>query len=621
MSGTRILVVEDEGIIARDIQSQLWDLGYEPVDIAVTGEEAVELAQELRPQLVLMDINLLGEMDGIQAATEIRRRLAIPAVFLTAYATREIVERAKTAQPLGYIIKPFDSQSLRTTIEIALHTDKMERELRLHSAAMDAAVDAIVITGLDGVIQWVNAAFMKLTGYRGADALGRNHRELLRSSPRAPVTVEEVLQTLCDQYAWIGEMTEYRQDGTAYSEEESITCLTDPDGVPTHYICVKRDLTEKILLQQQLLQAQKMEVLGRLAGGVAHDFNNLLTVINGTCDLALRALTVEDQCRADFLEIRGAGDRAAKLTQQLLAFSRKQIVAPVLVSLGQRIREGVGTLRRLVGEDIELLVTSESIGTDTVLIDPGQFDQVLLNLVVNARDAMPEGGTLRVETRVADVLPRRSVVMEVTDSGSGIPAEIREQIFEPFFTTKAVGKGTGLGLATVFGIITQAGGRIEVDSEPGHGATFRVFLPCVGEAVETRKAATTAPVGTESILLVEDEAVVRRLTARLLRGAGYEVHEVGSPAQALALLPEGEVHVDLVLSDLVMPGMSGKDLEARVAPQHPELRFVFMSGYIDEDRVGPVEENIHFLGKPFTDEALRSVIRAALDAATPPVRA
>ena len=628
MTGIEILIVEDELIIARDIERQLLSLGHRPVGVATSGDEAISMAAALQPQLVLMDIHLSGEMDGIEAALAIKARTLTPIIFLTAYTTADVIDRAKLAEPAGYLIKPFEPVALRTTIEIAMHNHGLASQVQLQSAALNAAANAIVITDRNGAIQWVNPAFSRLSGYSASDAIGKNPRDLLRSGVHPREFYQDMWQTLLSGKVWEGELTNRRKDGVQYVEGQTITPVKNGAGEITHFIAIKRDLTDRRRLRAQFLQAQKMEVVGRLAGGVAHDFNNLLTVINGTADLALMDLPDDHALRREFAHIKDAGDQAARLTRQLLSFSRKQVVNPAVVKLSDNISHMAGLLRRLIGEDIELKVISPP-ELDPVLIDPGQFEQVLLNLAVNARDAMPQGGVLTIKTSNVTVddafaaahapaVAGPHVMVSVTDTGVGMTAEVRRQMFDPFFTTKELGRGTGLGLATVDGIVKQAGGCIEVDSEPGKGASFWVFLPTVVRvAADVAPAAVPQPArGTETILVVEDEDGLRQVVTRMLKGAGFTVLPANGGRQALALLESHRDQVHLVFTDVVMPDMSGVDLATAIAATHPRIKVLFASGYTDDATMGQVAlaRGRNFIAKPYTVAGLREKIRAVLDA-------
>ncbi len=381
--------------------------------------------------------------------------------------------------------------------------------------------------------------------------------------------------------------------------------------------------------QDQFRQAQKMEAVGRLAGGVAHDFNNLLTAITGYSDLLMRSLPEGDRRRSDLEQIKHAADRAARLTRQLLAFSRRQVLQPRVLDLNIVITDVEKMLRRVIGEDIDLLVIPGS-GLGRVKADPGQLDQVILNLAVNARDAMPQGGKLTIETADVELdgahgqqhvaaQPGPYVMLAVSDTGCGMDAETRSHLFEPFFTTKEVGKGTGLGLATVYGIVTQSGGTVSVYSEPGRGTTFKLYLPCVEEAVEWPvPAASPVPLveGSETILVVEDEEAVRSLARMVLERKGYTVLEACHGVEALRISERHQGPIALMLTDLIMPELGGRELAGRLAAVRPDTKILYMSGYTDNGIVhqGVLDARTAFLSKPFTPDALARKVREVLDA-------
>jgi len=392
----------------------------------------------------------------------------------------------------------------------------------------------------------------------------------------------------------------------------------------------RRAYDELAQTQGQLEQAQKMDAIGRLAGGVAHDFNNLLTVILGRTDILLTQIKAEDPLRRGIALIQRTAGRAAELTKQLLAFSRKQVLEAVVLDLGVVTTDMKEMLARLIGEDIAL-VTNLAATLGHVKADRGQIEQVVMNLAINARDAMPQGGQLVVETANADLddeyvrrnvgsRPGPHVMLAVSDSGVGIPRELQRHIFEPFFTTKEQGKGTGLGLATVYGIVKQSGGYIEVDSEPGRGTTFRIYLPRVDSAspAAERSPRAAAPTGgTETILLVEDEDGVRELARDILRSSGYTVLEGRNGAEGLLLGERHQGALDLLLTDVVMPRMSGRELAERMVSLRPELSVLYMSGYTDDAviRHGVLGSDTAFLQKPFTPAALVQRVRETLDQA------
>ncbi|MCX6543383.1 MAG: PAS domain S-box protein [Acidobacteria bacterium] len=504
---------------------------------------------------------------------------------------------------------------------------RAEAELRLQSAALNAAANAIVITDRDGAIRWINPAFTALTGYGADEALGRNPRDLVKSGVHDRAFYTRLWETILCGQVWCGEMTNRRKDGSQYVEKQSITPVKDVSGQITHFVAIKRDLTDEKQLQAQFLQAQKMETVGRLAGGIAHDFNNLLTVINGTADLASADLAKDHPLRADLQDIHEAGERAAALTRQLLAFSRKQIMNPIVLDLRSVMADMRSMLQRLIGEHIKLVVKSAT-GVGFVKADPGQIQQVVLNLAVNARDAMPDGGTLTIDTRDVEIdasngavypllRPGPHVMVTVSDTGAGMDAATRAHIFEPFFTTKPSGKGTGIGLATVYGIIKQSGGSVDVESEPGNGTTFTIYLPRVDNRISLEEpvSARALVTGTETILIVEDEEALAGVARRMLQSAGYQVLIAGNGEEALRVLAQCDGSVHLVLTDVVMPGISGPDLVARILVTHPKMKVLYTSGYTDDAilRHGVLDRVAHFVGKPYSVEELPRKVREVLD--------
>ncbi len=505
---------------------------------------------------------------------------------------------------------------------------RAEKSLRLQSAALSAAADAIVITDRACVIEWVNPAFTQLTGYTAEEALGKSFRDLVKSGKQAPAFYKHLWETILAGRTWHGEMINRRKDGRLYTEDQAVTPIRGASGRITHFVAIKRDMTEHLQLEAQFRQAHKMEGVGQLASGIAHDFNNLLTVINGMSELVLAQVDQDSPVHADVQEIVHAGERAAALTRQLLAFSRQQSLEPRVLSLNMVVAGMEDLLRRLLGEDVDLVVVlAPDVGR--VKADPGQLEQVMTNLAVNARDAMPQGGQLTIETQNdtldEDYARQHTVVvpagayilLTMTDSGVGMDETTLAHLFEPFFTTKGPGKGTGLGLSTVYGIVKQSGGFVWIESEVGQGTSVKIYLPRVTEAadIDLPKPTVMSTSGTETILLVEDNAGLRKLTTRVLEPAGYTVLAAATGEEALRLLEQHDERVHLLLSDVVMPGMSGRHLAERLAGARPGMRVLYMSGYTSDTvvRHGVLEAQMAFLNKPFTGPALLRKVREVLD--------
>lgn len=765
MTVVNVLIVEDEMLVARDLEYQLQALGFGVAGIAASGDEALALTQQARPDIVLMDIRLHGGMDGIAAADQIRKRFHLPVIYLTAHADDSTVQRARATEPFGYLIKPFEERELKITIDMALYKHQAERRLRAserrYATTLGSIGDAVIATDQRGRITFMNAVAEELTGYRLSEATTRpladvfrtiqegdgqprptpqglnrgagcnghlvNHALLINREGRgipiedcaAPIQDEEgessgivlvfrdvtekrqvqralelsearfkafmenspIIALMKDEQghyvyvnrAWQQQFPEPMADwagktdfdmwpeATARlfraSDEEALASAhtvetretgATPAGELTHWISYKfpvRDLSGQRLLgglvvdvtrqkklEEQLFQAQKMESIGRLAGGVAHDFNNMLTAINGNCSLLLRAMAPDHPWYEILRDVLRAGERAADLTRQLLAFSRKQMLQPRLLDLNQIVTGLEKMLARAVGDDIELRCQLES-ELGPVRADPGQLEHVLLNLVLNARDAMPDGGSITIATaevvltdadrlRHSELLPGHYRALTVRDTGRGMEDRIREQVFEPFFTTKEFGTGTGMGLATVYGIVKQTGGHIVVDSAIGTGTTFTVYLPAASPEVVQHPVTPTGldlARGTETILVVEDEEGVRGMIRRVLGLCGYVVLEAGHGAEALEASEHFSGRIELLISDVVMPHMSGPDLASQLRQRRPGLRVLYISGYpeLPTESQSALGRNESYLQKPFTPSALADKVREVLS--KPPV--
>ena len=495
------------------------------------------------------------------------------------------------------------------------------------ATAIEQAAEAVMIADTQGTLQYVNPAFEKVTGYSREEAIGRNPR-FLKSGKHDTEFYQRLWAVLTRGEVWRGHFVNKRKDGTLYEEEATISPVRDAAGRIIHYVAVKRDVTREAQLEAQLLQAQKMEAIGRLAGGVAHDFNNILAVILMQTEFLLMSVDLSEGVRDGVQQVRTAAERAANLTRQLLLFSRRQVMQARDLDLNEVVTNLAKMLQRIIGEDVRLELHLHPTPLMTHA-DAGMLDQVLMNLAVNARDAMPKGGRLIIETTarefspeeaaaLPDVKPGHYVGLRVSDTGCGIPPEILPRIFEPFFTTKEQGKGTGLGLATVFGIVKQHGGSIQVASELGRGTTFEVYIPALpsGSTQATAAESRTPPRGgTETILLVEDEPDVRQVTRVILEVHGYRVLEASDGHQALELWQQHRETIQLLFTDMVMPeGMSGRELSQRLRADRPQLKVLYTSGYSAELAGQELPPGASFLQKPCSAELLLETVRRCLDA-------
>ncbi|MBX3178415.1 MAG: MEDS domain-containing protein [Candidatus Hydrogenedentes bacterium] len=507
-----------------------------------------------------------------------------------------------------------------------------ERE-ELVQLLLDSTAEAIYGIDLHGNCMLANPTCARLLGYADPEQLnGRNmhtlihhHRPDGRPYPEEECPIVKAMHSR--QGIHVKDEVFWRADGSKFDAEYCSYPMwrgTELIGAVVTFI----DITHEKKLEEQLRQAQRMDAIGQLAGGVAHDFNNLLTIITGYSELLLQSTPTDDPNWELLEEIRKAGYRSASLTRQLLAFSRKQVLAPEVLDLNDVVRDTEKMLRRVIGEDIHLAtVLHPELGR--VKADPGQLEQVLLNLAVNARDAMPQGGKLTIETNNvilgedyarshADVQPGRYVMLALSDTGIGMTEEVKRRLFEPFFTTKEAGRGTGLGLAVVHGIVKQSEGSIEVYSEPGVGTSFKIYLPRVDQAAPTGKSwagLSSAPRGTETLLLVEDEDAVRALTRFTLQQCGYTVLEASHGEEAIRVAKNHREKIHLLVTDVVMPGMGGRILAERLLSLHPEMKVLYLSGYTDDAvvRHGILHEEVNFLQKPFSPSALAHRVREVLE--------
>ena len=527
----------------------------------------------------------------------------------------------RLAEPaVGAIVVNFRDVSERRQAEAALR----ESEER-YRTLVEGVRDVIFALSPEGTITSLNPAFETITGWRRDEWVGRPFEQLVHPED-LPLALELLGRVVRGE---LRPVSQFRV-GTAKGDYRMVEFAATPQLLERRLIGILgigRDVTERVQLEQQLRQAQKMEAVGRLAGGIAHDFNNILTAITGYADLLLEDLSPADPRRQDADEVRKAAERAAGLTRQLLAFSRQQVLQPSVIDVNSLVGDLQKMLGRLLGEDVDLGTRLDPTA-GRVKADPGQLEQVLMNLAVNARDAMPHGGKLTLETAnaqlddtyAADHYPARPgpyVRIAVTDTGTGMTEETQAHMFEPFFTTKEKGKGTGLGLATVYGIVKQSGGFIWVYSEVGHGSTFKIYLPRLDDASErpAQTPAARAPHGTETVLLAEDEPPVRAVARQVLERHGYTVLEAPSAESALDIATRYSGTIHLLLTDVIMPGMNGRELAARLAHLRPDARVIFMSGYTDDAvvRHGVLVPGATYVQKPFTPDAIARKVREVLD--------
>ena len=491
---------------------------------------------------------------------------------------------------------------------------ELDESQALHQVVIESSYDALAVLDLDGTIRLASRSIENTLGYTQQELVGRGFLELLHPDDQqaAQAVMEAALRGAEPS---VNRSRTLAKDGSIRLWDGTIAPGRGKDGEPSFLVANAHDVTAQVQLEDQLCHAQKMEAVGRLAGGVAHDFNNLLTAIYGYAELALQKVETRDDSSAEIGEVVAAAEKAASLTGQLLAFSRRQVMKTETFDLCDVVANMDKLLRRLIGEDIELTTVWPDEPT-LIHADPAQIEQVIANLAVNARDAMPDGGCLSIE--VAQAADERQARLIVRDNGTGMDATTAAQIFEPFFTTKGVGEGTGLGLSMVHGIISQSDGQIAVESEPGQGTTFTITLPLADSVGALPESVATAPAsgGAETILLVEDDPSVRAVVTSMLDQRGYRLVPAGSGEEALALAHATPGTVDLLITDLVMGGLNGRETAEAVREHQPQAKVLYMSGYTDDAaiRVHGHESGISFLQKPFSGEELGRRVRELLDA-------
>jgi two-component system, cell cycle sensor histidine kinase and response regulator CckA len=636
----RVLLVgsqEEDFFLIREILDRNRSALPAELDHAGSLEEAKTMLQRGAYGLVLFE-HETGDAGATKLLSEFLHTCgALPFILLTEHADEKAVAEIIQAGAYDCMEKSqLNGANLVRTIRCALslrstqqQQQMAEQSVRKLSCAVEQSADTIFITNSEGIIEYVNPAFEALTGYSQQEVAGKA-QSILKSDLQAPVLYSELWETIRAGDVCRGIVVNRKKNGEVYYVDESISPIRDSEGRITHFVSNGRDYTERLRLEAKLLQAQKMDAIGRLAGGVAHDFNNLLTIITSYSELALDSVVPGSSTQGRIQEILSAAHRATDLTRQLLAFSRKQPQALRVAELNPVVGGIVKTLHRLIGEDIELIfIPGEGLGR--VRLDPVQIEQILMNLAANSRDAMPQGGQCTIGTtnveldeqysdRKRAIIPTgRYAVLTMTDTGSGIHADHLSHVFEPFYTTKPSGKGTGLGLATVYGIVKQNHGFVWVYSELGMGTVFKIYLPCVpDQPASVHRPDTDAEVvlrGTETVLLVEDEEALRRATAEFLSLRGYSVLQAKDGLDALSVAKNHGSTIHLAVTDVVMPHMSGGELAKELEALRPETRVLFVSGYagqtVLDHKVVNVENN--FLQKPFTLKQLAGKVRTVLD--------
>ena len=643
MASLSVLLVgnqEEDFFLIREILERNKSALPADLDHASSIEEARTMLRRGHYGLVLFEHAILDT-----AAAKLLREFlepghTMPFIVLTEHADETAIAAIIQAGASDCVDKSeITGANLLRTIRFAvnLHSSQLqhrtaEESLRQLSCAVEQSADTIMITNSAGIIEYVNPAFELLTGYSRQDAVGQSPG-ILASGQQAPALYRELWENISVGNIYNSITVNRKKNGELYYVDESISPIRDAAGNITHFVSNGRDLTKRLHLEEQLLQAQKMDAVGRLAGGVAHDFNNLLTIITSYSELALDTATMGSTTQGHLHEILFAARRAAELTRQLLAFSRNQPQALRVAELNPVINGIVSTLQRLIGEDIELSFKPGK-GLGRIRLDPMQIEQILMNLAANARDAMPQGGKCTIETsavyldedyvsRKKSVIPTgRYVALTMTDTGTGISPDHLPHIFDPFYTTKPSGKGTGLGLATVYGIVKQNHGFVWAYSEVGLGTVFKVYLPCVRDRMAKTeialKAAEPLACGTETVLLVEDEPALRRATTEFLQLRGYTVLQANDGQDALSVARTFGSPIQLVVTDVVMPRMSGGQMAKELAGIRPEMNILFVSGYASQTILDHQVVNVdsNFLQKPYTLRQLANKVRAVLDHGT-----
>lgn len=629
----RFLHLEDDSNDSELARATLASGGIECEIVIVMDQDQYVAALDAGGFDLILSDYALPSFDGIEALELAHKKYPdIPFIFLSGVMGEDLAIDSLKKGATDYVLKnrmsrlvPAVQRALQEHKERVAHM-QAEEELRKFARVVEQSPNSVIITDTSGVIEYVNPKFTKLTGYSIAEAAGQNPR-ILKSGETPSKTYKTMWETISNGETWHGVLHNRKKNGELYWESATIAPLKSTDGVVTKYFAIKEDITEKRKLEEQLLQSQKMEVIGQLSGGIAHDLNNILTAIIGFSTLIEMKMSDDDPIRENLNHVIAASDRAAELTKSLLAFSRKQILNPQPVDINQIIGKSRKFMSRIIPENIEfkVLFKREELFVNA---DSGQLEQVLMNLVTNARDAMLNGGTLSIETDTvvidSDYINAHGygelgeyAEMTVSDTGVGMDSATCKKVFEPFFTTKEVGKGTGLGLSIVYGIIKQHHGYINVYSEPGNGTAFKIYLPLIKSAVVSILKSDDEVLhgGEETILVADDDILVRQLLETVLRQYGYTVINAMDGSEAVERFKENPIGINLVILDVLMPKMNGKEVYEEIKRINPDIKVIFMSGYTREiiNQQDVLEQHLEFLPKPLNPRQLLVRVRNVLD--------
>ncbi len=595
MEKVKIMVVEDESIVAKDIENMLRRVGYDVPAVVASGEKSIEKAAEESPDLVLMDIMLKGDMDGVEAAEQIRSRFHIPVIYVTAYADDSTLQRAKITEPYGYLLKPFQDRELHTTIEMALYRHKMERKLKESeewlSTTLRSIGDAVIATDIEGCVTFMNLVAQDLTGWSQEEAAGKPLKHVFNIvNEDTDEPCEDPVERAIRENNVVGLANHtllIARDGTRFPIDDSAAPIRDDSGNLTGVVLVFRDITERRRSEEESLRAQRLESIGILAGGIAHDFNNILTAIMGNISLA-RVYNDPDKISERLLELEKASMQAKELIQQLLTFSRGGTPVKETVSLAEILKGTTDFALRGSNVKCGFLIPGDLWPVEA---DPGQISQVISNLVINADQAMPDGGVIKV--RAENVVIKRYhglpledgkyVKISIEDRGAGIPKEHLNKIFDPYFTTKQ--KGSGLGLATSYSIIKRHDGHITAESQLGVGTTMHIYLPASPKETPLKKKGKEEELvrGKGRVLFMDDEKSIREIASEMLDNIGYETTAATDGLEAVRLYKEAEgskKSYDAVIMDLTVPGgVGGEKAVQDLIKIDPGVKAIASSGY------------------------------------------